>query len=85
MSSMLNQIEKEFVDVIGKGDKSAVDGILGQLDLKRSETDQSDKNETSVGPAPKSKNRKNKKLPSRVPISNEDAFNLQNRNTESAI
>lgn len=85
-NDMIDEVINEFVDVIGKGDKSAVENVvLKAVGRERSETGMSDENEPSVKPAAKRKQTKNRKLPNRVAISNEDAFNLQNRNTESAI
>ena len=51
LGDILNQIEKEFVDVVGDGDKAAVEKIVEKaVGKKRSGTDMSDENETSVRP-----------------------------------
>ena len=57
MSSMLNQIEKEFVDVVGDGDKASVNNIVAKAGRDRLDTGRSDDGQLKVGPAPSAKNK----------------------------
>jgi hypothetical protein len=70
LDDILDNVATAFVDVVGKGDESAVKKIVEKaIGRDRSETGMSDDGQLKVGPAPKSSK---KKRPSRIELGSVD-------------